>query len=474
MSNRPAIIALLVTILLAAGAFLVLRSPSGPTAGPSATLIAQGEPLLLLDPVAVRTVTLDNPPLARQTLERRPDGAWSWAASPASATRYTLDDSNVRAFLRAFADAKGQTTPTPGATLPDQPPPVVLTFTSDTDEFTIRLAPRSLGGQVLADVRKGGSPPRAAVVGETLLKLLTHPGPSAWRDTRAVPLDPAQAAQITFTDGTRTKGFGLSRREGRYLVAPPAPVTAPASNESVAAVIRALAGLVITRFFDDGAGLTPAATGLDKPSAILTLTFEDRSVDAAGQQAPVATRTFTLTFGLPADTGGTTLYATPDGGQTIFAVAAEPLAGLTGPPANLIARNPSRTLPADVGALELASLDRSRTARLVRDATTGRWTESVNGAPPVTQSAEEAGASNVLLDTLTVTQADAVLLQQPSKAVLIGTAALYSPGGQPLDRFDIYAGDKGEAVLAQQGVFRVVTRPPAGLQAWMQSVAPRR
>lgn len=471
MSNRPVIIVLLLTLLLAAGAYFTLKPAA--TNETDAGVIAQNERLLPLDPATVRGFTIDNPPSKQQVVEHAQDGRWLWRNSPTDTHKYALDESAVRAFLRKIAEYKSVATPPSANPVPQNPPPIVLTFQTSTGNATIRLAPRALGGQVLADVKAPPGFGRAAIVGDDLLTLLTNPGPSAWRDTRALPADAANAARITFTDGSGTKGFGLARRPGgQYAVTTPAPVTAPASMDVVSGVIRTLNGITISRFYDEGARLTRESTGLDKPSAILTLEIDDRSIDAATQQPVTATRTYRLLIGQPADTTGTTLYASPDDGDTIFAIVATPLSGLTGPVSNLIARNATGTPAADAGSLELASTDGKHTVKLTRDAIAARWTETVDGAAPVTQSAAEAQGSESVIAFFTGSLADAVAFEPPPDAARVAAASLLSPGGQPLDRFDIFQSPKGAVTLAAGGVYRTYAKPPDDLVRWLKRVTP--
>ncbi|MFT3685391.1 MAG: DUF4340 domain-containing protein [Phycisphaerales bacterium] len=212
---------------------------------------------------------------------------------------------------------------------------------------------------------------------------------------------------------------------------------------------------------------------------MLTLEFDDRSIDAATQQSVVATRTLRLTLGQPADAGGTTLFASADGGKTVFAVGAAPLAGLTGPISNLIARNPSAVPAADVGQIQFTSADGKHTLRLARDSSTGtpRWTESLDGAEGVTQSVEEAQACETILSTLTATFTDSVTLELPKDAAPAGTVALATPSGQPLERFSLLITPNGGVALVTAGtgntgaVCRLIGRPPAALTSRLQRLA---
>ncbi|MFT3685390.1 MAG: hypothetical protein QM783_10760 [Phycisphaerales bacterium] len=255
MSSRPAIIALLLCILLAIGAYFVIKPAGGTGEGggeggsSSGANAGVGERLTALDLASVTSFTLQVPPAEPQTVTKSTDGTWQWKAKPTDDRQYALDENTLRAFFRKIAESKTIAAPPAGEGLPDKPAPVTLTFRAKGGDTVIRLAPRALGGQVLADVKESGAAkPRTLVIGEDLLTLLTSPGPAAWRDTRALPADASLAARITFTDGTATKGFGLARRAGRYVLTSPSPVTAAADLDVVNNVVRTINSVSITRF----------------------------------------------------------------------------------------------------------------------------------------------------------------------------------------------------------------------------------
>ncbi|HYD01015.1 MAG TPA: DUF4340 domain-containing protein [Phycisphaerales bacterium] len=466
MSTRPAIIALLVTLLLAVAAYLVLKRPSGAAGAPA--VIAQGERVVSFDAASLKAITLRVPPGRPQVIDHNPDGRWYWRSSPRASRQFALDDARTGTLLRLFNEAKGVSTPPTDRPLPDAPAPVTLTLHGPDGDTIIRFAPRALGGQVMADVSTPRVPtPRPAVVSDELLNVLTSPGPSAWRDTRAVGADPGTAARIAFTDGPGKTGFGLARREGHWMVTPPAPVTAPAEDEPVRLVLNTIAALSITRFYDDATQPTPQAAGLDKPTAVLTLEFDDHAVSPADQRPATTTRTIRLLFGQPADTEGTALYATPDDGVTVFAVNAVALSRLTAPASNLVMRAPTRTPPADVGSMEFsAAAPASRTLVIARDGVTGRWSESVDKAEPVTLDTGSAAAAASVLQFLTRGGADAVSFEAPQDAKPLLSVTLRSPGGSPLDQFEVLSAGNG-LVIKSGGVYRTYGKPPQPLLAWI-------
>lgn len=470
MSTRPAIIALLITLLLAVAAYFVLKPPSGPATGSS--IIDQGERLLTLDPATLQAITLTVPPAQPQVIDHNADGRWYWRSSPTSTRIYALDDSRARALIRLLAESKGVAAPQNSRPLPESPSPIKLTLHGPDGDTTLRLSPRALGGQVLVDVATPGLPtPRPAVINDDLLTVLTSPGPSAWRDTRALTGDPAQAARITFTDGTGKTGFGLARRDGQWFVTPPAAVTAPAENDPVAAVLKTLDSLNIARFYDEATQPTAQAAGLDKPTAILTLEYDDRSIDPATQKPVTATRTLKLLFGQPADTEGTTLYTSADGGKTIFAVSALPLTKLTAPASNLVMRAATRTPAADVGSIEFASpAPSSRALKLARDGVTGRWSETLDTATPITQDPTKAATSESILAFFTRIGADTVSFDAPSAsdARLTATVTLSTPSGQPLDKFEVLIPTSGGSLIVRSGsIYRGFSKPPDELVRWL-------
>lgn len=489
MSTRPAIIALLLTLLLAVGAYFVLRPSGGGTPGPRAA-IEQGDPLFSarFDAAAINAVTLLVPPGGAQAMERSQgaDNRWYWRASAGSARKYQIDDTRIRSFLRMLSEAKGIATPQSGRPLPDSPPPVVLTLHGAGGDTVLRLSPRALGGQVLADVTTpDASARRPAIVQDELLAVLTSPGPSAWRDTRALGTDPGSAARITFTDGAGKSGFSLARLDGQWFVSTPNAqrgatpdhpvISAPAEGEPVATVLATLANLNIARFYDEQTQPTPQAAGLDNPSAILTLEFDERAIDPASQRPVTTTRTVELRFGQAADTEGTSLFASPDGGATIFAVSAVQLAKLTAPMTNLVMKASTRTLPSDVGAVEITAASPStRSLKLSRDTLAGRWFESLDGAPAITQDTATAAGSEAILNFFTRAGAEAVTIGLPggseSGAKAVARVTLRSASDQPLDRFDLFT--MGNALVVRSGsICRTYPNPPEELLRWLATLS---
>ena len=482
MSNRPAIIALLLTLLLAIGAYFVLKPPvSAPSANGS---LAVGERILSLDPAALQSIVIHNPPAQPQHIlhSGASDGRWNWRATETSSHTYALDDSLMRSFLRKFAEARSIASPVDNKPLPDQPAPVKLTFHTAAGDTIVRFSPRALGGQVLADVSSPTSPTRRSVIlPDELLAVLTSPGPSAWRDTRALAVDVMSAARVTYTDGKGSNGFGLAKRDGQWLVTTPAPVTAPAEAEMASAVMRTIESLTISRFFDDNTHPTVQAAGLDKPSSILTLEFDDRAIDPTTQKPTIATRTVRLRTGQPADTSGSTLYATTDEGQTIVAVDAGPLAKLLAPASSLVMRKATRTPPADVGSIEITGLENNapkRTVKLVRDSITGRWSETLDATDSVALDPEQAAAAETILTFFTRAAADAVefytpppppAVSAPAGAKRLGIVKLNTPGGQPLDQFELLSPASGTGIaistsgVGSASILRSYASPPQEL-----------
>lgn len=490
MSTRPAITALLLTLLLAIGAYFVLGPVGGGGASGAHAAIAQGDRIFTpsLDTAAITAVTLVVPPAGPQVIERAlpPGNRWFWRNAPGSTRRYAIDDTRMRGFLRMLNEAKGVASPQSDRPLPDSPPPITLTLRGAGGDSVLRLSPRALGGQVLADIATPASPtPRPAIVSDELLSVLVAPGPSAWRDTSALTADPRNAARITFTDGSGKAGFALARRDGQWFVSTPnAPqgsvpgspaITAPAEGEPVATVLATLGNLTITRFFDDQTQPTVGTAGLDKPTAVLTLEYDDRAVDPVSQKPTTSTRTVELLFGQAADTEGTSLFASPDGGSTVIAVSALPLSKLTAPMTNLVMRAATRTLPSDVGVIEIvATAPSARSLKLTRDSLAGRWFESLDGAGAITQDSASAVGSEAILNFFTRIGAEAVTIGLPggseSEAKAVASVTLRSASDQPLDHFDLFT--MGNALVVRSGsICRTYPRPPDELLRWLATLS---
>jgi hypothetical protein len=272
-----------------------------------------------------------------------------------------------------------------------------------------------------------------------------------WRDTVALPGVGPEASRITIKNSDRT--IALARLKDRWFVRQ--PVSAPANEDRVATVIRALNGVVITDFHDSRQP-DRAMTGLDAPVAVVTTETDAGPANPAG-----GTTTFQLSVGGPADTTGKSLFAsltTGEGPPRTFVIDAAGLsAALASDPIAYIAAPATHLGPADVGGIAFSSEPNPGAApssaptlpRRSLKRSLSNWVEVLpNGSESMLAEAQAKGAVDFLA-LLHGRQPASVVITAPQGYQRTGESSLLSLDDSPLDVMEI--GVVGQALVARSG-----------------------
>lgn len=467
MNTKSALIALVLTLVLAAVAFVVLRSGSTPT---ETGRIAIGQPTFIFEAASVRAISL-RIGTETQVLDKHLDGTWLWRAEARSDRQYSLDPARVRAFLRMLNESVCLAQPAEDSSFPNTLSPVVLTLHGPAKGTTAadhiyRISPRALGGQVLVEVLDPGAiEPKYAYVRQDILNVLTTPGPIAWRETKLWPHSVGSASRITLRDASGLKGFSLTKRNEQWHVVEPVPERG--NTEAIGKLLASLDGITILAWADNEP--LRKAAGLDKPNATLTIESDFRGFDSTTNQPTTNTESMKLLVGNASDATGKNLYVTPDGGTTIVAVDAavlSALAGAAGEDSVLYARNATSVLPADVHAIEISG---NGSVRLERTAT--GWTEKIGRMPAMTQDAANIRATNEILAMLSTVACDrATVAPLTKKDDPRWTVRLLASEDAVLDSLTIWRHEQ-QVIVSNSKVYRVYSKPATALVRWLETVA---
>jgi hypothetical protein len=379
-----------------------------------------------------------------------------------------MEDGRVGTFLRMLTEAKSAGPLPPGETMPTDPAPVGLTLVSAGGvETTMRLSTRALAGRVVAEVPRsggrGGS--QLTLASADLMRVLTQPGPSAWRPSKVFGDFALGVSSITLAGREGDGGGGggvmepivLRRGAGNRWVMD-TPVRQDAEQAMVASLIGTLEGLTIARYIDESPVDASTRMGVDDPFLTVTL---------AGERG-----TRVLRIGNPADAEGATLFGAigvGDGDTTFVALEAARLTGLQINARQLVRRTLSTLQEADVSGVRVQIGQRSVTLR--RSGQT--WTEQVGDAAPVTLGPDRAAGSLAIVQFAVSAGATDVFLRPAPSSPVAGSLELLEPLGNVAQRVEILqlAGD-GKTMIVRDGqVERTFATPPGELMRWVRELS---
>lgn len=447
MPTKPVIMSLLAAIAVVVASIWLLRPPSASaTAGP--------QPVLDVDAASIVSFETRNAGDDVQRIERSLAG---WQLVGSDGPPWAVQDGRARAAARILADLTGRPVED------DDLPPVASTLTiTDARGRTMSLGLREpvVGGRRVVDrIDADGSVQRFAI-DEPLYEAFVQTGLTAWRDEGLLGALAGRPARLELA--RRDTRIELARVDGRWSLR--APVSSRASEQSVDALLQAIARLRIERFDEPPPPTVQAVTPV-------TITIEADRIEPAGDEPePVrVTERLTLTLHGPADTGGrltlvgvarerrsrTADAAVEPLGATFVAVDLEPLQRLT-----LEARGYVATTAVEGDATLVTQLKLN--AR-VYARTGGGWAEGGEALPADRTAALDALAS--LLTTTTMTGVELTDAPQPTgrasrpvtiEASAIGGEALSPPGGLTLRIVEVPSGASG-VLLIGDGVTREYT-----------------
>lgn len=466
MSSKPIVIALVLCILLAAGVLFTLAAGGSKggatTAGPTVTV---GEPVMDLDIQKVKKLAVSVEGRATDVAERGSDGTtWTLKTKDAMGTGETVwpaDFLRIRVFLRELSTARATGKPEAGATIPDSPPPTVVTMTMDDgSERTLRFAGRTLGGQAKLEIRDtaakdGASPTRMAIVSDALLQALVTPGPRGWRETQLLPgvSINATSLKLTSTGG----GAKLQRVMGRWALVE--PVAGPADQGVVLKMLSVLENLRAERFVDGS--LSKKDAGLENPAATAVVGFESRAAADASGGKPATELRRELKIGGPADASGANLYASVNDGPPVV-VDAKTLRLLTVDPAKLLSSQSVQTPKADIGLVTIAPLGSaggSGGTPLRYKRTVQGWAELDIADKELLLEKARSDDVEALLTLLTQTTALATLVEAPKDWKPTAEITLAKVGGV-LDKVECGTADGRAFVVRNDKIWRAYDAKP--------------
>ncbi len=472
MSNRTLVAALAVAVALGLMVLWVVRGQPGGRAA-----LAPGERLLAMSAADITGLTLAAPGAPVLRLSRAGDGT-GWTLTGLGATSapraWPLEPERVHDVLRLLTEVRAVGTPAPDAKADPSDLRVLIEAVPgatpgglDAGMTELRLSTRPLSGNVLATVaveRPDGSQgeARSALVADSLLHLLTTPGPAGWRERAVLPWVP-EAARLRLQGGGTS--VALARVGGQWSLSE--PVAAPADQ---AAALRTLGTLQLVRIADF-CDQQPAAgaTGLDNPVARVVIERE-----AGGK---VERRE--LIVGKAADAAASTLYASLDGGESVCIVAADKLAQVATDPARYVSRVASALQPADIGGLLFhaappdggASKADSAASLGVRRVVDG-WVEVRPDGSQVAQDPARVAVITGMVAFLTGVPATTVSLEPPAGFTPVGSLTVLDLAGAPREEVVVGRGAGTGVLLRSGGVYRGHASMPQFLLLALGPIAP--
>ncbi len=338
MPRLMPLLVLVVAILVAAGAWWLIRSQSAQPNGPAT--------LLRFSPADVVEVRVHDG--GRTHRLERTSGA-EWSIMPDEGTDkspWPVAASAVRAVLSILADLRFDEA---GAPEPGAPESTMVTLVeADGRTSTLTFLGRPIGGRSLARAHSGDSGTTMfGFIDDGVREMLANPGPRAWREMMAMPGVGVEASRVRIR--TADVDLLLGQVAGAWTLRE--PVAARAAPTAVERILGTITSLKVERFVEDGS-VTAESAGLLEPTLTIIAETDARTIDAEGN-VRVTTSTRRIDIGGPADMDGAGLFASADGGATIFVVAGNALRALPRDPIECIARPASGVLPSNVGMVHV-------------------------------------------------------------------------------------------------------------------------
>jgi len=353
MTNRPVLIVLILAVLLGAASFFVLRKPTG---GQPSQPISW---LKGLDVTQLRSVQFDwgnASPIAN--IMREP-ATGEWLLVRVGTPARPIGVERLRPFLRLLSDLaplEGET----GAKPPEAAITLTLALANDTTH-TIRIGSSPLGGKVVAAIDDDRAP-RVMMIDDGIRRMVQAESLLAWRDTQFFPRSGLDPSRVRIDANAAT--LQLSRVQGRWGIV--SPLSAPASEPAMKALIRELATLKGARLLDD-VDASSDVVGAQTPSAIIRLESDLRI--PRGNDVDRRTLVEELRIGKPADLGSGSFYATSSAsitdpasgssaviwGPTTLTVSKDVVASLSISPTTFVSKRSVPFPGADVRSIALAA-----------------------------------------------------------------------------------------------------------------------
>ena len=446
MSRVGVIVALVVAVVLAAAAVLLLRQP------PTASVVSG--PLLQVDAARIVEIRVEAPGGKPQIARRIGQG--SWVIELGDGLPWPAMGERIRPALRIVSNLEQVRAAERNAAL-GEAATVRLTMEDGTNH-TLRLGLRPLAGASLAEVE--GEGPRRGWVDAKLVEMLAGTGMGEWRERSAMGQLGADVSRLTLTAGGKELAFG--RVEGKWaLMSPVAEVCEP---DAIGRLFTLIGQASVVDFLDDG---PPTETGLESPVAVLTAESTHRDPT---DPARVSTEVRSLEVGRIADMGGRNVFARLSGesqqpGSTgkwrrVVVVNGQSLADISNEPSGYIARRTLQAPASEIGRLEVYGKEGTGLVAALGRGLDGWSRLGGPGAKPL--SSADAAMVQILLELLTTTPAESVLLTEPSNGTPLVTLEIQSIGGMPFARVAVGQLPDGRLALRSERVWRVYPAALAG------------
>lgn len=363
-----------------------------------------------------------------------------------------VDESRVRAFLQFLR----QSQVTASSSTPSTENAMTLAIElkkADRSLQTVQIimATTALNGRVVAAIKDCS----ISVSGD-LLKLLTEPGLSAWRSSKAMPTI-TQASSVSIDrSGERVYAFGGSKA-GWML---DEPVSVLADGNLIAAILKQLDSITVQRYL----GVNQVPPGVDA-SKVPAAAVEWKIGDGEGM-------TYRIELFAPANAAGDIFFARVR--RMIFedkaphywcSVDAKPLSPVLVDPSGLALPRLSQLNPADIGGFRINRGDRSLT--YTREGST--WREKLDAGEAITLGPKESAEALGFVDLLTSPKATSVNLKS-GQSMIMGSESfleLLSSSGTVLEShalsITVPEGGKGPSQLRLRKTIEFVYAPVPGV-----------
>jgi Domain of unknown function (DUF4340) len=200
------------------------------------------------------------------------DGSrWLYSLEGNPAT-WPVNNNNINGALRNLAELAAP--PNRGAAKEADGESVVLTI-DDGTTVDIQFGTSRVGGSVAMAVADGPS----AFVEDSIRAMLFEPGPSIWRDPRALPGVGSAASQIRLVNGNEE--ITLARIQNSWQLT--RPIAHRADQEAVKELLRTIMALPAGTFSDELKNLDAVQAALQEPVLGVGVAQDSRQVDASGE-----------------------------------------------------------------------------------------------------------------------------------------------------------------------------------------------